>query len=33
MKNVFGCLKFKIVECPCKEFHANAPKTYEEKKN
>ena len=32
MKNVFGkCLKFKNGECPCKEFHANAPKTYAEK--
>ena len=31
MKNVLGCLKFKNGECPCKEFHANAPKTNEEK--
>ena len=28
----FGCLKFENGECPCKEFNAKAPKTYEEKR-
>ena len=28
----FGCLKFGNAECPCKEFNAKAPKTYEEKR-
>ena len=25
------CLKFESDECPCKEYNAKAPKTYEEK--
>ena len=28
----FGCLKFENGECPCKEFNAKAPKTYEERR-
>ena len=28
----FGYLKFENGECPCKEFNAEAPKTYEEKR-
>ena len=28
----FGCLKFENSEFPCKEFNANTPKTYEEKR-
>ena len=27
----FVCLKFESDECPCKEYNAKAPKTYEEK--
>ena len=31
-KKCFGCLKFENSEGPCKEFNANAPTTYEEKR-
>ena len=28
----FGCLKFESGECPCKEYNAKVPKTFEEKR-
>ena len=28
----FGCLKFENGKCPCKEYNAKEPKTYEEKR-
>ena len=28
----FGCLKFENGQCPCKEFNAKPPKTYQEKR-